>query len=416
MEQTELISRLGLSLAIGFLVGLERGWRERDAEEGRRTAGLRTFSLVGLMGGIFGALSLDGDRILLAAGFVTLGATLGAFIWREGQIDGNLSATSLVAAMLTFLLGALAVLGDLKIAAGGGVVTVILLAHKEFLHEWLTRISWLELRSGLLLAAMTFMLLPLLPDRTVDPWNVLNPHSLWLMTVLIAAVSFVGYAIVKLAGPRTGLVLAAVLGGIFASTAVTLSLARMARENSDHVRLLTGGILAAGCIMFLRVLAVTALLNPQLSLAVAPVLLVSAVTMGGFAFVFVTSSSNADDSADKKFALKNPFDISEVLRFGALLAIVTLAVTLARNQSGDYGVLAVAAISGLVDVDAITLSVARFGEVSVIAVNAILAAVAMNTLAKGVYAWLVGGMRLGLLTIGSSGLVLIAALLTWVSL
>jgi uncharacterized membrane protein (DUF4010 family) len=187
----------------------------------------------------------------------------------------------------------------------------------------------------------------------------------------------------------------------------------MARGNSSHVRLLTGGILAAGCIMFLRVLAVTALLNPQLSLAVAPVLLVSAVTMGAIAFAFVTSSDNADDSGGRKFALKNPFDISEVLRFGALLAIVTLAVTLARNQSGDIGVLAVAAISGLVDVDAITLSVARFGEVSAIAVNAILAAVAMNTLAKGVYTWLVGGMRIGLLTIGSSGLVLIAALLTW---
>ena len=202
MEQTELISRLGLSLAIGFLIGLERGWRERDAEEGHRTAGLRTFSLIGLMGGIFGALSLDGDRILLAAGFTTIGVTLGAFMWREGQTQDSLSATSLVAAMLTFLLGVFAVLGDLRVAAGAGVATVILLAHKEFLHEWLTRITWIELRSGLLLAAMTFMLLPLLPDRTIDPWNVLNPHSLWLMTVLIAAVSFGGYAIVKLCGTK----------------------------------------------------------------------------------------------------------------------------------------------------------------------------------------------------------------------
>ena len=199
------------------------------------------------------------------------------------------------------------------------------------------------------------------------------------------------------------------LGGLFASTAVTLSLARLARENDSHVRLLAGGILAAGCVMFLRVLAVTALLNPQLSLAVAPVLLVSAVTMGILAFVFASTGNNAGVQDDKRFALKNPFDIVEVLRFGALLAIVMLAVSLARMQFGDNGVLTVAAISGLVDVDAITLSVARFGEVSPAAVNAILAAVAMNTLAKGVYAWLAGGARLGMFTIGSSGLVFLAA-------
>ena len=416
MEQTELILRLGLSFAIGFLIGLERGWRERDEEEGHRTAGLRTFTLMGLMGGIFGALSLGGDRILLAAGFTTIGVTLGAFLWREGQLQNNLSATSLVAAMLTFMLGAFAVLGDLKVAAGAGVATVILLAHKEFLHERLTRISWPEFRSGLLLAAMTFMFLPLLPDRTIDPWNALNPHTLWLMTVLIAVVSFGGYAVVKLAGPRTGLILAALLGGLFASTAVTLSLARLAHGNGGHVRLLAGGILAAGCVMFLRVFAVTALINPLLSLAIAPSLLVAAVTMGALAFAFVSVGNQTGIKGGKELALKNPFDFLEVLRFGALLAIIMLAVALARMHSGDSSVLAVAAISGLADVDAITLSIARLGEVSPVAVNAILAAVAVNTLAKGAYAWIAGGARLGMYTIGSSGLVFLAAVLPWLRL
>lgn len=413
MDQTDLILRLGLSLAVGFLIGLERGWRERDEEEGHRTAGLRTFTLIGLMGGIFGALSQDGNLVLLAVGFVTTGATVGAFMWREGQQKNDLSVTSLVAAMLTFLLGAYAVLGDLQVAAGAGVATVILLAHKQVLHEWLTRISWPELRSGLLLAAMTFMLLPLLPNRTIDPWNVLNPYSLWLMTILIAAVSFGGYAIVKFAGPKTGLILAALLGGMFASTAVTLSLARLARDNAGHVRLLAGGILASGCVMFLRVLVVTALINPRLSLAVAPVLLIAAAAMGILAFVFVSARNETEIKDHKEFNLKNPFDILEVLRFGALLTVITLAVALARTQPGDSSVLAVAAISGLADVDAVTLSVARFGEVSSAAVNAILAAVAVNTFAKGAYAWLVGGTPLGLLTIGGSGVALLAAAVAW---
>ena len=413
MDQTDLILRLGLSIAVGFLIGLERGWRERDEEEGHRTAGLRTFTLIGLMGGIFGALSTGGNLLLLAAGFVTLGATVGAFMWREGQQKDDLSATSLVAAMLTFVLGAYAVLGNLQVAAGAGVATVILLANKEFLHEWLTRISWPELRSGLLLAAMTFVLLPLLPDRTIDPWNVLNPHALWLMTILIAAVSFGGYAVVKLAGPKAGLILAALMGGMFASTAVTLSLARLARDNAGHVRLLAGGILASGCVMFLRVLVVTGLINPRLALAVAPVLLVATAAMGLLAFVFVSARNETEVKGSQDFSLKNPFDILEVLRFGALLAVVTLAVGLARTQPGDSSVLAVAAVSGLADVDAVTLSVARFGEVSSAAVNAILAAVAVNTFAKGAYAWLVGGTRLGLLTIGGSGLALLAAAAAW---
>lgn len=408
MDQTDLILRLGLSIAVGFLIGLERGWRERDEEEGHRTAGLRTFTLIGLMGGIFGALSTGGNLLLLAAGFVTLGATVGAFMWREGQQKDDLSATSLIAAMLTFALGAYAVLGNLQVAAGAGVATVILLANKEFLHEWLTRISWPELRSGLLLAAMTFVLLPLLPDRTIDPWNVLNPHALWLMTILIAAVSFGGYAVVKLAGPRAGLILAALMGGMFASTAVTLSLARLARDNAGHVRLLAGGILASGCVMFLRVLVVTGLINSQLALAIAPVLLVAAAAMGLLAFVFVSARNETEIKDHKELSLKNPFDILEVLRFGALLAVITLAVGLARAQDGDSSVVTVAAISGLADVDAVTLSVARFGDVSSAAVNAILAAVAVNTFAKGAYAWLVGGARLGLLTIGGSALALLA--------
>lgn len=416
MDQTDLILRLGLSTAVGFLIGLERGWRERDEEEGHRTAGLRTFTLIGLMGGIFGALSPGGDLLLLAAGFVTVGAAVGAFMWREGQQKDDLSVTSLVAAMLTYVLGAFAVLGNLQVAAGAGVATVILLAHKEILHEWLTRISWPELRSGLLLAAMTFVLLPLLPDRAVDPWNVLNPHAIWLMTILIAAVSFGGYAVVKLAGPRTGLILSALLGGMFASTAVTLSLARLAPDNPSHVRLLAGGILAAGCVMFLRVLAVTALINPQLALAMAPVLLVGAAAMGILAFAFVSARNGAEVKGNQEFSLKNPFDIFEVLRFGALLAIVMLAVALARTQPGDSSVLAVAAVSGLADVDAITLSVARFGEASPTAINAILAAVAVNTFAKGAYAWLAGGARLGLLTIGGSSLALLAAMMAWLRL
>jgi uncharacterized membrane protein (DUF4010 family) len=395
MNMLDLAFRLGLALAIGFVIGLERGWRERDEEEGQRTAGLRTFTLIGLLGGVLGALSTGGDRSLLAAAFAILGAVLGVFLWREGQKHEDLSATTFVAALVTFALGAFAVLGDTTIAAGAAVATLLLLANKETLHGWLARITWPELRSGLLLAAMTFIALPLLPDRAIDPWQAINPHEIWLMTILIAAVSFAGYAAVKIAGPQRGLVLAATLGGLVASTAVTLSLARLARASAAHVPMLAGAILASGAVMLLRVLAVVALLNAPLASALAPVLLAGAVASGLIAAVLVGGHVQQTAGQSSDLVMRNPFEIGEVLRFGALLAVVMAAVALARQAYGDGGLFGVAAISGLADVDALTLSAARLDVPLAIAADAILIAIAVNTLAKTAYAGYAGGARIG---------------------
>jgi uncharacterized membrane protein (DUF4010 family) len=409
VTDTDLSLRLGLALAIGFLIGLERGWRERDEEEGQRTAGIRTFSLIGLLGGVFGAL---GDHLLLAAGFVTTGAALAAYMWREGEHQNDFSATSLVAALLTFALGAFAMLGDIRLAAGAGVAAVIMLANKEFLHDWLTRLTWAELRAGLLLAAMTFIALPLLPDRTIDPWNALNPHELWLMTILIAAVSFAGYAAVKLAGPLKGLIVAATLGGLFASTAVTLSLARLAKDNAAHVKLLAGGILAAAAVMLLRVLVITGLINLPLAGTLAPILGGAAIVAGLMAFLLVRSDGDRATRGGG-LELKNPFELLEVLRFGALLAVIMLAVALVRQFFGDKGLLSLAALSGLADVDAITLSVAKLGDATSVAAEAILLTVGVNSLAKVGYAWFAGGMRIALLTLGATSITIAAAALVW---
>jgi uncharacterized membrane protein (DUF4010 family) len=414
MDQPELISRIGLALTIGFMVGLERGWQERNEEEGSRTAGVRTFSLVALLGGVFGALSLTGDRILVAAGFVTTGTALAAYMWREGEHDQNFSATTLVAALLTFVLGAFAVLGDITAASGAGVATAIMLATKQQLHGFLARLTWTELRGGLLLAEMTFILLPILPDRAVDPWGALNPHLLWLMTILIAAVSFVGYAAVKHLGPKRGLLLVAAIGGLFASTTVTLSLARLAKTNGEHVRLLTSGILAAGCVMLLRVLGVSAAINPDLARVLLPVLASSTLVMGVGAVLLFLSDSNRGLEGAQRLVVRNPFDLPEVLRFGTFIAIVMLAVEIVRSTYGDPGVLYLAALSGLGDVDGITLSMARQHGATALASNAILLTVAVNSLAKSVYAWMAGGARIGFYSFAGSIAGILAGAAIWV--
>ncbi len=400
MELQELATRLGLALALGFVIGLERGWKERDEGEGQRAAGIRTFSLLGLLGGLFGVLSLGGDRVLLAAGFIATSAVMAFFIWRENAREGVYGATTMVAALVTFALGAVALLGDMRVAAGAGVATVALLAYKSALHGLLSRITGQELRSGLLLAAMTFIALPLLPDRAIDPWGAINPHQLWLITTLIAAVSFTGYVAVKLVGPSRGLVLAAALGGLVSSTVVTLTLARLARDNTARLGLLSGSILAAGGVMMARVLVLAGVINLSLALALAVPLLAAALFQGLAAFVLIGRDGRTGEDKPEGLVHKNPFLLSEVLKFGAVLGIVMLAAGIAKSMFGDKGLMAVAAVSGLADVDAMTLSVANMGPADAAGVAAILLCIGVNTIAKSFYAGLAGGMRIGALLFG----------------
>ncbi|WP_245337539.1 MgtC/SapB family protein [Shinella sp. HZN7] len=183
METT--LARLGLALAIGLLVGLERGWRERGEPARSRTAGIRTYGISGLLGGVFSALSQSmGDASLMVAGFLGFAAVFAFYKAREAAHDEDFSVTSVAAALCVFALGALAVAGEVQAAAGGGAALAALLASREVLHELLKRLTWEEVRSALTLAVMTAIILPVLPNRAIDPWGGLNPHEVWFFTVL----------------------------------------------------------------------------------------------------------------------------------------------------------------------------------------------------------------------------------------
>lgn len=416
MDRDDLLLRLGMALAIGFLIGLERGWKERSEKAGQRTAGLRTYTLIALLGGIFGALTKDQNFLLLASGFVVVSGALAAFFWREGVSENDFSATSLVAVMLTFMLGAFAVLGDTTVAAAAGVAAAVLLATKDQLHGWLARITWPELRAGLLLLAMTFIALPLLPHRAVDPYGAVNPYELWLMTILIAVVSFAGYAAIRIAGPERGTVLAAGVGGLVASTATTLTLARLARDNPERVRLLGGSVVLSGAVMLIRVMVVVAVINLAFAMSLAPALIAGAVAMGVLAFWLIGSGPHSGETTRTDLKLKNPFELMEVLRFGALLTVIMVLAAAARHFFGDAGLIGLAAISGLADVDAITLSMAKTAGADATAGPglAILTAVGVNTIAKTGYAAYVGGSRIGLIVAAGTVLGFAAAAAAYV--
>jgi len=412
MDQDDLFRRLAVALAIGLLVGLERGWQLREEAEGERTAGLRTYALTGLLGGISAALSAASHPMLLAAALVSFTAAFVVFASLEAKSEHNFSATGVVAAILTFVLGAYAVLGNQLVAVAAAVAMAVLLALKEPLHVWVRRLSWLELRAVLVLLAMSFLLLPVLPDRTIDPWDAINPWQIWLLAILIAGVSFVGYVAVKSLGDQAGIAVAAVAGGATSSTATTLSFARLAREQPQASGVLAGGIMLAGVVMMVRVVAIAVALAPALSgellLSIAAG---SLALLGASAYLMLAGGVRAGGEA-ARLDLKNPFDVASALKLAALIAIIMLLAKLLSTGSSNKGIYLLAAISGIADVDALTLSMAQLAGTRLEladAGNAIIIAVAVNTAAKATMAATIAGWRLGI-PVAAASAVAIAAI------
>ena len=398
MDQEELFRRLGVSLAIGLLVGLERGWQTREESDHQRTAGLRTFALTGLLGGICGLISLVSSPFVLAAGLLAFTGALVTFSFLEAAAEKNFSVTGIVAGILTFVLGAYATLGNETVAVAAAVAMTILLALREPLHSWVRNVTWPEMRSVLVLLAMSFLLLPILPNRPVDPWQVLNPSEIWLLAILIAAVSFVGYIAVRVLGERKGIAVAAIAGSLASSTATTLSFARLAREHPQGTRLLASGILLAGITMMARIVVLAGVLKSELAAALIwPSVAAAAVLGAGAAVLWLRQRQNGA-TEHPQLQIKNPFDLGTVLQLAALIAAILLLAKLVATHAGNAGLFLLAAISGIADVDALTLSMARLSGVQVStaeAATAILVAASVNTVSKATIAGFVGGTRLG---------------------
>ena len=397
MPEIDLFSRLAVALAIGLMVGIERGWKSRDAEEDGRAAGLRTFGLSGLTGGICGVLTEPLGPAIVGIAFLAFSAAFGAFSWLEATTKGTVSATTLIAGMLTFLLGALAAVGDITVAIAAAVSMTVLLALRTQLHSWLAAITWEEIRAGLILMVMSFLLLPLLPNRAIDPWGAVNLREVWLLAIMMALISFSGYVAVRLFGDRLGIIVTAAAGGLASSTVTTLTFARLGREQPGAVNLLVAGILISGAVMALRVGAIAAALKPALLGPLVLPLAVGSVTLGAMAGLFVFGiGGKPADQPTPHLAIANPLVVGTSLKLAGFIVVVMLAATLVQRVWGDAGVLAVAAVSGIADVDAITLSMARMETSVQLATQAILLAVAVNTASKATMAAWVGGLAVGL--------------------
>lgn len=377
-----LIARFALALAIGLLVGLERGWRERDAPAGSRTAGIRTYGLVGLVGGVFAALTQAfGSTLVLAAGFLGFAVIFAWYQAREAAHDATFSVTGVVAGLGVFALGALAVAGDYRAAAAGGAGLAAVLASRELLHGLLQRLSWVELRSALVLAVMTAIGLPLLPDRALDPWGGFNPFEIWLFTVIVAAISYLGYIAVRVLGPSRGLLVSGIAGALVSSTAVTVAFARHAKGASNALAL-SGAASLAAMVSVLRVCAVVLLLKPEVLLTLGLPAAAAAAVFAVCGLLFVSRDAARDPGAS---AVSNPFDLGPLAIFAVSFAVVSTISAALAGRFGGGGVIVTSAISGTFDVDVAVLSALRMagGSVGVAVVaQAVLAALAANAVVR----------------------------------
>jgi uncharacterized membrane protein (DUF4010 family) len=391
MNVADLFARFAVALGIGLLIGLERGWRSREEGPGQRTAGIRTFGLTGLLGATVGALTellggpaSAGGGILLGLAFAAYSAVFAVFCREENRADRRFSVTTTVAGMVVFALAAYAMIGDFVMAAAAAVAAAVLLAMREGLHGWLERITWDELRAALILLTMTFIALPLLPNESIGPFGGINPREVWLIAIVLAAISFLGYVIVKRLGPSHGVLLASAAGGLVSSTAVTVANARHAVANVGASRLLAGGVATATAISFLRVVAIVAVLKSNLIMLVAPALAAATVTAAACALVLIYGR-RGNDNRPQVFEIRNPFSFWPVVGFAVLLSAIIIVTRAIGETFGASGAVVGAALMGLADVDSVTISIAKLVPQSLSelqSATAILAAVASNTVSK----------------------------------
>jgi uncharacterized membrane protein (DUF4010 family) len=338
----------------GAAVGLERQWSGHAEGPAARFAGIRTFTMLGAVGGFSGWLWDAG--ITAPAGILLAGAVIivaAAYVRGSRQdIDG----TTEVAALVVLAAGVLAGMGSVRLASGTIALLTLLLVEKSRLHGLVQRIDNVGLRSGVRFAVMALVILPLLPPGPYGPLGGIRPREIWLLVLFFSGLSFAAYLARRLVGPGQGYFVAGLLGGLVSSTNVTFTFARASRSEPAMDRALAFGAVAANAMLYPRVLVATAILNmsvvwPLIPYLVAPALVAAAAAAVGARRV---QASGAPD-----VTLQNPLQLAAALQMAVLFQAVLMAVYVARQRWGESGVFTSAAILGLTDVDALTVSMAR---------------------------------------------------------
>jgi len=346
--------QLAISLLLGLLIGLQRQRTESTL------AGIRTFPLIAVFGTLCAWLAADYGGWIIAAGFLALAALLvvGNFVQAKGG-DTDAGLTTEVAALLLFGVGAYLVIGQMAVAVALGGAIALLLHYKELLHGFAARIGGRDVTAIMQFVLVTLVILPVLPNRAYDPYAVLNPFQIWLMVVLIVGIGLAGYVAYKIFGTKVGTVLGGLLGGLISSTATTLSYARRTTAAPSSGALAALVIMIAAGTVFLRVLAEIAVVAPGQFTEIAPPLVAMLAACAVIASFMFRHTRDHDGEMPHQ---DNPADLRSAIIFGGLYALIIFAVAAAKDEFGVGGLYTVAVLSGLTDMDAITLSTAQLAH------------------------------------------------------
>lgn len=350
----EYFTQLATSLLLGLLVGLQR------QRTGSPVGGIRTFPLIAAFGTLCGWLALEHGGWIVAAGLVALAALLvvsNFMLARGGDVDAG--QTTEVAALLLYGIGAYLVFGETAVAVALGGAIALLLHYKELLHAFASRIGERDVTAIMQFVLVTLVILPVLPDQAYGPYQVLNPFQVWLMVALIVGIGLAGYFAYKLFGARAGAVLGGVLGGLISSTATTISYARRSAGAPGLAGFAALVIAVAATTVFLRVLTEIAVVAPLHFGRVAPPIL---AMLGACVLISAAMYRHTKGHRGEMPEQGNPADLRSAIVFGLLYAVIILAVAATKDEFGARGMYAVAVISGLTDMDAITLSTSQLAN------------------------------------------------------
>jgi len=411
----EAMQAIALSLGLGLLVGLQREWKETDV------AGIRTFPLITLLGTLVALFEDDNLIAFVPAGMLAVTALLMvANLAKLKEDHPSPGMTTESAAILMFLVGAATGVGLTGPAIVITGVTAVLLHWKQPLHGVVDRIDSKDLKGLMHLVLIALVILPMLPDQTYGPYDVLNPYKIWLMVVLIVGISMAAYVAYRLLGARVGTILGGVLGGLISSTATTVSYARQSKTNADTASMAALVIVIASTIVNARVLFEIGLVAPRLlQIALLPMsIMLLLMTIESIALYFPLRNRKTQPPTHG-----NPAQLKPAIIFAALYAVILLVVAAAKEHLGNQALYGVALISGLTDVDAITLSTAKLFKDGRVdggtAWRIILLATLSDLVCKAGAVALLGGRRLLLYTAVLFGVSLaggVALLLFWPSI
>ena len=399
------ILNVGVALVGGLAVGIERQWSGKADGPGARFAGLRTFTLMGLVAGLSGWLwtaGLTGLAVILLAGVGGLIIVAYQAVSRR-DVDG----TTEVAAFVVITAGVLAGAGHERVASAIIAITLLLLVEKRQLHSLVRRLDVVDIRAAVRFLVMAVVVLPILPQGPFGPYGGVRPQQLWALVLFFSGLSFVGYLARRAMGPGLGYAMAGTIGGVLSSTSVTLTFSRLSRNHPAIGLPLAAGVLGANAVLFPRVLVASLVLEPRLAAALWPAFIAP------FAVAVVltwTGLRGRPIDAAKPDADRNPLQIGAALQMAALFQVVLWGVSFAQSKFGAQGLFGSAALLGLADVDALTVSMARMTTTSAVvadaAARAVVIGIGVNTIVKLGIAAVVGRGQFRTLT--AVGLMLVA--------